>query len=144
MKKVLMGILLVVSLFALTACTSNKLTKLNYDKLVKKFDNGDTFILLFNDGSSDGELLKSTLNNLLNEFDLEGYVINPTSLSQDEKNDLRSKIYIETNGIAFINKGVDSSKLAHVTDVYTTRAELLNHLINHGFIDANEEKENNN
>ena len=143
MKKILMGLLLIVSIFTLTACTSDKISKINYEKLMKKFDNQETFILLFNDESTDGKLLKNTLNDVLNEFNLEAYMINPTKLSQEEKNNLRSIIYVEVNGIAFINKGIDSSKLGHITSTSASKEDIKNNLINHGFVDTNTENTEN-
>ena len=131
MRKILIAILFI---FVITGCTSNNYNKINYDELVKKTENKETFIILFNDGSDDAKLLKNTLNKVLNDNNLKAYMIDSTKITQDEKNKLRPIISYEDLSIVFIKEGIDSSKLSHITDPQTSTKNLENHLSNLNFI----------
>ena len=130
MKKVL---LLIVGLFMLTGCSSNKIEELSYKELNKKFENKETFILYF-DGT-DGDVLEDTLNRVLEKENLVAYTINTSKLSQDEINTLRYKADYEEPSIVFIKEGTDPSILTHITDVYITDESLTTRLTALGFID---------
>lgn len=131
MKKI---ILVFTLMFLLVGCSGSNYTKLNYEKLTKKLDNKDTFILLVNDNSEDGKLLKSTLNKVLTTNNLEAYELDSTKITEVEKNKLRTSIGLENISIVFIKDGIDPSKLVHITDVLTTENDLEKHLENLGFI----------
>ena len=129
MKKVL---LLIIGLFMLTGCSSNKIEELSYKELNKKFENKETFILYF-DGT-DGDVLEDTLNRVLEKENLVAYTINTSKLSQDEINTLRYKADYEEPSIVFIKEGTDPSILTHITDVYITDESLTTRLTAVGFI----------
>lgn len=130
MKKVL---LLIIGLFMLTGCSSNKIEELSYKELNKKFENKETFILYF-DGE-DGDVLEDTLNRVLEKENLVAYTINTSKLSQDEINTLRYKADYEEPSIVFIKEGNDPSILTHITDVYITDESLTARLTALDFID---------
>jgi len=130
MKKVL---LLIIGLFMLTGCSNNNIEELSYKELNKKFENKETFILYF-DGT-DGDVLKDTLNRVLEKENLVAYTINTSKLSQDEINTLRYKADYEEPSIVFIKEGTDPSILTHITDVYITDESLTTRLTALGFID---------
>lgn len=129
MKKVL---LLIIGLFVLTGCSSNKIEELNYKELNKKFENKETFILYF-DGTN-GDVLEDTLNRVLEKENLVAYTIDTSKLSQDEINTLRYKADYEEPSIVFIKEGTDPSILTHITDVYITDESLTTRLTALGFI----------
>lgn len=130
MKKVL---LLIIGLFMLTGCSSNKIEELSYKELNKKFDNKETFILYF-DGT-DGDVLEDTLNRVLEKENLVAYTINTSKLSQDEITTLRYKVDFEEPSIVFIKEGNDPSILTHITDIYITDESLTTRLTALGFIE---------
>ena len=130
MKKVL---LLIIGLFMLTGCSTDKIEELSYKELNKKFENKETFILYF-DGT-DGDVLEDTLNRVLEKENLVAYTINTSKLSQDEINTLRYKADYEEPSIVFIKEGNDPSILTHITDVYITDESLTTRLEALGFID---------
>lgn len=132
MKKVL---LLIIGLFMLTGCSSNKIEELSYKELNKKFENKETFILYF-DGT-DGDVLEDTLNRVLEKENLVAYTINTSKLSQDEINKLRYKADYEEPSIVFIKEGNDPSILTHITDVYITDESLTTRLTALGYIEKN-------
>lgn len=132
MKKVL---LLIIGLFMLTGCSTNKIEELSYKELNKKFENKETFILYF-DGT-DGDVLEDTLNRVLEKENLVAYTINTSKLSQDEINTLRYKADYEEPSIVFIKEGNDPSILTHITDVYITDESLTTRLTALGYIEKN-------
>lgn len=141
MKKIILIFLLT---FLLVGCSSSNYHKLNYEKLTTKLENNDTFILLFNNNTTEGDLLKNTLNKVLEKNNLTAYEINSTKLNQEQSNELREYFSYEDISIIFIKDGVDPSKLAHITNSSITVKDLERHLINLGFIASNVNDENNN
>ena len=133
MKKNIIAILLIL---LLVGCSSNSYSKLNYEKLTKKIDDKESFILLINDQSEEGNLLKNTLNKVLKANNLKAYELNPNKVSADEKNELRTSFSYENISIIFFKDGINPSKLSHITDELTTETEITNHLKNLGFINS--------
>lgn len=131
MKKIIIAIFF---MFVITGCTSNNYSKIKYNDLMNIINNKDTFIILFDDGSDDAKLLKNTLNKVLNNNNLEAYIIDSTKITQEEKNKLRPIISYEDISIVFIKEGIDSSKLSHITDSQISTNNLENHLENLEFI----------
>lgn len=132
MKKL---ILIVVLTFMLVGCSNSNYENLTYKQLTNKLENKDTFIILFNDESSEGNLLKKTLEQVLLENNLKAFEINPNDLSEENKISLRPYFSYENASIIFIKDGVDPSKLSHITDELTDKEEMESHLINLGFIE---------
>ena len=130
MKKVL---LLIIGLFLLTGCSSNKIENISYKDLNKKFENKETFILFFN--GTDGDVLENTLNRVLEKENLVAYTLDTNKLSQDEINSLRYKVDYEEPSIIFVKEGTDPSILTHITDVYITDESLTTRLTALGFIE---------
>lgn len=123
-----------ILMFLLVGCSKGNFTSLNYKELTAKLEKKDTFILLVNDGSDNGDFLKDTLNKVLENNDLKAYEFNATKIKESDKNALRNTISFENIGIIFIKDGLDSSKLTHITDVLTSEKVLENHLKNLEFI----------
>ena len=96
--------------------------------------------MLFNDNSDDGKLLKQTLNSVLEENNLKAYEINPSKLTDSEKEALRPIVSYEDVSIVFIKKGVDSSILSHIDDALTSKNEITARLSDAGFIKTSSEE----
>lgn len=131
MKKILFTVLMVL---CVVGCSGSYYYKIDYDDLLEKLDNKESFILFFNDGSDNGILLKNKLNKILKENEISAFEINPTKISEDEENELKLSFSYEDVSIIFIKDGVNPSKLTHVTDAFITEKELTNYIKNLGFI----------
>ena len=83
-------ILILLTLFLVVGCGNSNYNGLNYKELKAKLDNKETFILLLNDNSNESKVLKNSLNTVLENNNLKAYELNPTKLSNDEKNNLRT------------------------------------------------------
>lgn len=129
MKKIFLSLFLLV--FALTGCTSSKLTSINIDELNEKLNNKESFIIYF---ASDESNLEETLNKVLNEKNIAGYKIDTSKISKEEKNKLEIQVAYEEPSIVFIINGKDPSKLSHVTNENTTSKEILERLKDIKFI----------
>ena len=132
MKKVL---ILIMALFMLTGCSSNNIKNISYKDLNKKFENKETFILYF-DGTDD-EILKDTLNKVLDKNNLTAYRLDTNKLKEEQITELRYKADYEEPSIIFIKEGIDPSVITHVTDIYTTEETLTTKLTELGFIEIN-------
>jgi PBP1b-binding outer membrane lipoprotein LpoB len=129
MKKIIFSILAVI--FLVTGCSNSKLSKLSYDELNTKLSNKETFILyLANDDSKLGEKLESVLS----ENNLEGYKINISDITSEEKYALETKISYEDACIVFIINGNNPSKLSHITDESITKKDIVKRLVDMNFI----------
>lgn len=131
MKKI---ILMFLILFLVVGCGKSNYNGLNYKELKEKLDNKETFILLLNDNSSDSKILSDSLNTVLEKNNLIAYELNPTKLTNDEKNNLRTYFAYQNTGIIFIKDGIESSKLTQITDPLTKINDIENHLKNLGYI----------
>ena len=129
MKKIF---LLLILVFLLTGCNKSNIKNISYDELIQKFENKESFILFF-DGN-DSEILKSTLNKILEKNELEAYTINTEKLNNDEINKLRLNVDYEEPSITFSINGVDPSVITHITDVYISETDLEARLREASFI----------
>ena len=129
MKKIF---LLLILMFLLTGCNKSNIKNISYNELIQKFENKESFILFF-DGN-DSEILKSTLNKVLEKNELEAYTINTKKLNNDEINNLRLKVDYEEPSITFSIDGVDPSVITHITNVYISETDLEARLRETNFI----------
>ena len=129
MKKIF---LLLILMFLLTGCNKSNIKNISYNELIQKFENKESFILFF-DGN-DSEILKSTLNKVLEKNELEAYTINTKKLNNDEINNLRLKVDYEEPSITFSIDVVDPSVLTHITNVYISETDLEARLRETNFI----------
>ena len=127
-------ILILLTLFLVVGCGNSNYNGLNYKKLKAKLDNKETFILLLNDNSNESKVLKNSLNTVLENNNLKAYELNPTKLSNDEKNNLRTFFVYQNAGIIFIKDGIETSKLTQITDPLTKDKDIEKHLSNLGYI----------
>ncbi len=129
MKKIILSI--VLTIFLLTGCSSSKLSTLSYDELNTKLSNKETFILYL---ANDDNKLEDKLESILSENNLEGYKINISDITLEQKNTLETKIYYEDACIVFIINGNDPSKLSHITDESITKKDIVKRLVDMNFI----------
>lgn len=132
--------IILVLLLGITGCNNGCINSIKYKDLNQLIEDKETFILLFNDNSDDGKLLKQTLNSVLEENNLKAYEINPSKLTDSEKEALRPIVSYEDVSIVFIKKGVDSSILSHIDDALTSKNEITARLGDAGFIKTSSEE----
>ena len=129
MKKIIFSLLL--SIFILTGCGNSKLSKITLDDLNKKLENKETFIVYF---YKDDSNLENTLNSVLENNNLEGFKIDTSKISNEEKNKLEVQIAYKEPSIVFVVNGNDPSILSHITDESTTSKDIINRLRDMKFI----------
>ena len=129
MKKVFLCLILV--LFVLTGCSNSKLSSITVDELKEKMSNKESFIVYFSQSDSN---LEKTLKKVLADKDLQGYKVDTSKITSEEKNELELQIAYEEPSIVFIIKGKDSSKLSHVTSENATVKDITERLKDMNFI----------
>lgn len=135
MKKLIFIIFLSTFIF-LTGCSNSKFKSISLDKLYDKINDKESFIVYFEEESN---TLKSKLETVLKNNNLDGFVINASKISSEEKLKLEPAITYEGSTIVFIINGKDPSRLSHVTNSETTIKEIEARLIDMNFIKSNEE-----
>ena len=122
-------LVLVVTLL-LVGCKSNNVNSISYEKFKEKIDKKESLILFFGESKT----LETTLNNVLNKYDLKAYKIKTSSLNEDELNELKGIIDYEEPSICFIVDGINPTKLTNITDEYIEESKLETVLKNLNFI----------
>lgn len=131
MKKILTVLIL---LLAVSGCSRN-LSKLNLEKLNKKLDNKETFILYLTDESDSSNTLKNTLTSVLKDNNINAFYLNTDKLSSTDQDELKKIIaYENSNIIIFIKDGSENTVLARITDNYISKEKLTEELKVQGYI----------
>lgn len=131
MKKILTVLIL---LLAVSGCSRN-LSKLNLEKLNKKLDNKETFILYLTDESDSSNTLKNTLTSVLKNNNINAFYLNTDKLSSTDQDELKKIIaYEDSNIIIFIKDGSENTVLARITDNYISKEKLTEELKVQGYI----------
>ena len=131
MKKILTVLIL---LLAVSGCSRN-LSKLNLEKLNKKLDNKETFILYLTDESDSSNTLKNTLTSVLKDNNINAFYLNTDKLSSTDQDKLKKIIaYEDSNIIIFIKDGSENTVLARITDNYISKEKLTEELKVQGYI----------
>lgn len=130
MKKILTVLIL---LLAVSGCSRN-LSKLNLEKLNKKLDNKETFILYLTDESDSSNTLKNTLTSVLKDNNINAFYLNTDKLSSTDQDELKKIIaYEDSNIIIFIKDGSENTVLARITDNYISKEKLTEELKVQGY-----------
>ena len=130
MKRILMVTFMFLLTVCLVGCKSDKISTISYESFKEKVDKKESLILFF----GESETMETTLNNVLNNHDLEAYKIKTKNLTDDEINELKLIIDYEDPSICFIIKGDNPSKLTNITDEYVTETKIENVLKDLEFI----------
>ena len=124
-------VLLLMTFITLTGCSSKNLKTISLDELNKKIEAKETFVLYT--ASKDNDLEK-TITKVLEEKDITGYKLDTSNLSQTEGDNLKITIDYADPSVIFIIKGIDPTKLSHITDENITSSEIIARLEDMGFI----------
>ena len=116
MKNIRNILLVVISLFLLSGCGKNNLRSLSYSELNKKLENGDTFFFeVVQDGCSHCANFTPKLKEVLNEYDVVGYQLNITNMSEEEYDEFYSTFGISsTPTTVFISDGKEVSVVKRI------------------------------
>lgn len=107
-------------MFTIVGCKGNNIHSISYESFKEKIDKKESLILYF--GSSD--TMETTLNNVLNKYDLKAYEIKTSNLSDSDINSLKEIIDYDEPSICFIIDGVNPTKLINITDEYIIESKL--------------------
>ena len=130
MKKIIIFVLMSMGLI-ITGCSNSKLQKLSLDELYNKINNKESFVIYFDVEDSS---LKDKFEKVVGNNNIDGYIIDTSKISEDEKIKLQPIISYESSSIVFIIDGKDSSILSHVTNSDTTVKEIEARLKDMNFI----------
>lgn len=128
-------ILIMIILFT-TACSSNYLKNINLDKLNKKLDNKETFVLYLTNEDNYGTTLRNTLLKVAKKNDIKTFYLNTEKITDENKlNKLKEKFYFEeSNFIVFVKDGVEKTVLSRIDDAYISTNKLEEELKNQGYL----------
>lgn len=109
MKKIL--ILMIIPILMLCGCSKKTYTEINYDNLKQKVENKEDFILFIGaDSCSHCATYKTTLNSIIDEYNVDVYYIDIDKLSQSENSYLNALApYTGTPTTVFIENGKEES-----------------------------------
>ena len=138
MKHIKKIVLLLLLAFFVTACSiGNKghLVSLSYKEFNEKLGNKDTFFIeVVQDGCSHCASFTPKLKSVLEDYDVVGYQLNITSISDEDYNDFYSKFGISaTPTIFFINKGEETSILQRI-EGNVSEEKVISKLQTNGYI----------
>ena len=107
-KKVLFLCLLII---LCTSCKSSNLKSISYSELNKKLENKETFFfVVIRDGCSHCESFIPKVEDVLDEYNIIGYKINYTDLSEKDDEEFYNKFGVDsTPTTIFINDGYETS-----------------------------------
>ena len=130
MKRIFL--ILSLTFILLTGCGTSNLKELSFSELKNKLEQKESFIIYFDKG--DENILETKLNKIVKEYNLNGYTINTTKITNDEKLEIQPLIDYEEPSIVFVINGLDPSKLSHVTDKDITIKDIIQRLKDINFI----------
>ena len=138
MKKFKFFGLLLLVLIGFTACSLKNvyLKELSYSELVKKIENEDTFFFtIVQDGCSHCTAFTPKFEEILKEYDLTGYKLNITNLS-DEDHELFEERFgtsIATPTTIFLVSGKEESQLTRLVG-NLSKSKIVDRLKTAGYI----------
>lgn len=138
MKKYKIFAVLLLILISFTACSlkNEYLKEINYNELVKKIENGESFFFaVVQDGCSHCASFTPKFEEILKEYNVTGYKLNFTNLS-DEDNELFKERFgtgIGTPTTIFISNGKEESQLMRLVG-NQSKSKIIEKLKTTGYI----------
>ena len=135
MNKIKTLLLFFISIFVLCGCGKNNLKSLSYKELNNKLNNKETFFFeVVQDGCSHCANFTPKLKEVLNEYDVIGYQLNLTNLSEEEYAEFDSKYNVEgTPTTIFIINGEEGSVLQRI-DGNVSKEKIVSKLKSNNYI----------
>lgn len=135
MKNIKKILLLIVLVILCSGCGSSKLKSLSYSELNKKFKNNDTFFfVVIKDGCQYCEKYVPKVEEILDEYDIEGYTLNYSDLSDEDEEKFYEEYGVDsTPTTIFIKDGKEISVLQRI-EGNVSKELLVNKLKNNGYI----------
>lgn len=135
MKKIFL-ISMLFLVIMLTGCSKGSLNKLSFNELKEKITNKETMVVYFTKSDND---LEEKLESISSEYNLTIYKVDTSKITEEEKYEFQTIIDYEEPSIVFVIKGIDSSKLSHVTSSSTTKKQIIARLKDMSFIQDSKE-----
>ncbi len=116
MKKIKSVLLLILLVFLCSSCGSNNFKDISYSELNKKLENKETFFfVVVRDGCQHCEAFIPKVEEVLKEYDIKGYKLNYSDLSEKDEEDFTNKYGISsTPTTVFIKDGNETSILQRI------------------------------
>lgn len=135
MKKLKLIIVLFISMFLFTSCGSSKLKSISYSELKDKIKNEETFFfIVIRDGCQHCEKFVPKVEEILEEYDIVGYKLNYSNLSEEEDEDFYNEYGISaTPTTVFIKDGKEVSMLQRV-EGNVSKEKFITKLKNNDYI----------
>ena len=125
-KKIVFLFLLII---LCTSCGTSNLKSLSYSELTKKLNDKETFFfVVIRDGCSHCESFVPKLEEVLDEYDVIGYKVNYSDLSEDEDEEFYNKFGVDgTPTTIFIKDGSEVSILQRL-EGNTSKEKIISKL----------------
>lgn len=113
MNKIKFLFLIFLSLFIFSGCGSSNFKSISYTELTNKLDNKDTFFfVVIKDDCRYCEAFKPKMEKVLDEYDVVGYKLNISDMSEKEYKDFQNQFNVDsTPTTVFIYQGKEVSVL---------------------------------
>lgn len=138
MKKVIYLVVITISLLLITGCgNSSYLHNISFGKLNEKLDNGDSFILtIIQDGCSHCAIFKPRFESVLNEYKVNAYALNISTLSDEEYASFEDLFgtKIGTPTTIIIENGQEKTKINRFSGE-SSKNEIIRKLKQNGYIE---------
>ena len=135
MKKIRNVLLLVLLIFLCSSCGKSNFKELSYSELNKKMENNETFFfVVIKDGCQHCEAFIPKVEEVLKEYDIVGYKLNYSNLSEKDDEEFFEKFGISaTPTTVFIKDGKEISILQRI-EGNVSKEKLIDKLKKNDFI----------
>jgi len=137
MKKI---VFLFISLLFLTGCSKGNLRNIDFKEYNDMITNEKSFVLVIGKtGCSYCLDYKETLNDVLEDYDVELYYIDHSKFTEDEKSKFLARVMFDNNAIStpttiYIENGREQNKRNRIVGA-TSKSEVIKYLKGVGIID---------
>lgn len=143
MKRITKILLLLFVLVLFTGCTKEEensddakyLKEISYSELLEKIENKETFFFeVMQDGCSYCQAFTPKLISVLKEYEITGYKLNMTNLTEEEYEEFDKNFGIDgTPETIFITEGKEKTKLQRI-EGNTSKTKIIAKLKSNGYI----------